>query len=79
MCKPAASFQPLSEALKVLKLQKQNLVCDKLQSQVATQAPQVHLCSTCEFTENMKSEFPSTKQEMTEDFQKLSPEHLEGE
>uniref|UniRef100_A0A8P4GRS3 Protein shortage in chiasmata 1 ortholog n=1 Tax=Dicentrarchus labrax TaxID=13489 RepID=A0A8P4GRS3_DICLA len=79
MCETAGSFQPMSEALKVIKLEKQSFVSvgDKLQSHMGTGALQVSLCSNREFTESMKSEFPSTKQEKTEDFKKLSPEHVE--
>lgn len=81
MCEPAVDFQPLSEALKVFQLEKQSLVCvgDDLQSRTGTGSPQVFLCSSCEFTENMRSEVPSTKHEEMEDFKKLSPEHVEGE
>ena len=81
VCKPAAGFQSVSEALEILKLKKENFVCnsDKLQSQIGTGASQLYLCRNCEFTENMRSEFPSTNQEMTEDFKKFSPEHEECE
>ncbi|XP_027133830.1 protein shortage in chiasmata 1 ortholog isoform X2 [Larimichthys crocea] len=70
ICEPAVSFQPLSEALKVMKLEKQSFVGvgDELQ---------VNLCSNCMFTENMRSELHSTKQEDMEEFKKLSLEHEE--
>ena len=79
ICEPAVDFQPLSEALKVSKLERQSFVCggDKLQSQTGTGAPQVRLCINREFTESMRSEFPSTEQEEIEDFKKLSPDHVE--
>lgn len=72
ICEPAVSFQPLSEALKVMKLEKQSFVGvgDELQ---------VNLCSNCMFTENMRSELHSTKQEDMEEFKKLSLEHEERE
>ncbi|XP_070759887.1 protein shortage in chiasmata 1 ortholog [Enoplosus armatus] len=77
---PAIDFQPLSEALRVMKLENQSFVSvgDKQQSQMGCMiTPQVYLCSNREFTENMRSEFPSTEQEQMEDFRKLSPEHVE--
>ncbi|XP_070820016.1 protein shortage in chiasmata 1 ortholog [Chaetodon trifascialis] len=79
ICEPAVTFQPLSEALRVIKLEKQSFGCagDKLPSQAGTGAPQVYLCSDCESTENMSCEFSSTKEEEMEDFKKLSPEHEE--
>uniref|UniRef100_UPI0037E8A9FC protein shortage in chiasmata 1 ortholog n=1 Tax=Semicossyphus pulcher TaxID=241346 RepID=UPI0037E8A9FC len=72
-----ADFQPLSEALKVIKLDNESSVGvdDKLQSQMRTGTRQVNLCSNCEFTESLRSEFPS--EQKMEDFTKLSPEHVE--
>lgn len=74
ICEPAVAFQPLSEALKVIKCEKQSFECvgEKPQYQVGTGAPQV-------FTENMRCEFSSTKQEEMEDFKKLSPGRVECE
>ncbi|XP_044051343.1 protein shortage in chiasmata 1 ortholog [Siniperca chuatsi] len=77
---PAVDFQPLSEALRVIKLENQSFVGigDKQQAQMGCIiTPQVYLCSEREFTESMRSEFPSTEQEKMEDFRKLSPEHVE--
>ncbi|KAG8011879.1 protein C9orf84 [Nibea albiflora] len=70
ICEPVVSSQPLSEVLKVMKLDKQSFVGvgDELQ---------VNLCSNSEFTENMRSELHSTKQEDMEEFKKLSLEHEE--
>ncbi|KAM9360190.1 protein shortage in chiasmata 1 ortholog [Symphorus nematophorus] len=79
ICDPADSFQPLCEAFKVSKLERQSFVCvgDKLQCQMETRAPWESLCISHEFTESMRSEFPSTKREEMEDFKKLSPHHAE--
>ncbi|XP_026200054.1 protein shortage in chiasmata 1 ortholog isoform X3 [Anabas testudineus] len=77
---PAVDFQPLSEALEILKLEKQRFVSvnDELQLQLTMEAPQMYLCSNCEFTESMRSEFLSTEEEeKVEDFEKLSPDHIE--
>lgn len=81
MCEPAVGFQPLSEALRVTKLEKQSLVStgDDLQLQMGAASPLGFSCSNCEFTENMSSEVPPTEHEQMEDFKKLPPEHVEGE
>ncbi|KAI3372610.1 hypothetical protein L3Q82_023088, partial [Scortum barcoo] len=73
---PAVDFQPLSEALKVLKLEKQSFVDvgNELQSEWRRITSQQYLCSNQEFTESMKSEVPSAEHEKIEDFKKLSPE-----
>ncbi|XP_078105996.1 protein shortage in chiasmata 1 ortholog [Sander vitreus] len=78
-CEPAVDFQPLSEAWKVIRSEKQSVVSvgDKLQSQMETGAVQVYFCSSSEFTESMRSDVPSTEGEKMEDFKKLSPEHVE--
>ncbi|CAB1426362.1 unnamed protein product [Pleuronectes platessa] len=74
---PAVDFQPLSEAVKVLKLEKQSFVtaAAELRSQMSKGTSQVYLCSNCELTENLRSELPSTREEKMEDFKKLSPDH----
>ncbi|XP_037632604.1 protein shortage in chiasmata 1 ortholog isoform X2 [Sebastes umbrosus] len=79
MYEAAVDFQPLSEAWKVIKSGNQSFICagDTLQSQMETGAPQVYLCSSREFTESIRPEFPSTTEEKMEDFKKLSPEHVE--
>ncbi|XP_038560284.1 protein shortage in chiasmata 1 ortholog isoform X2 [Micropterus salmoides] len=77
---PAVDFQPLSEALRVMKLENQSFISvgDKQQSPVGCViTPQVYLCRNCEFTESMLSEFNSNEQEKMEDFNKRSPEHVE--
>ncbi|XP_030274242.1 protein shortage in chiasmata 1 ortholog isoform X4 [Sparus aurata] len=76
ICDSADEFHPLSEALKVIKLEKQNFVCDgdKPQTQAEMGDLEVYLCGNCEFTENMRSEFTPSKQLEMEDFKKLSPE-----
>lgn len=81
MCEPGVCFQPLSEALRILKLENQNLMCDAedLQSQMGTGSPQVFLCNNGGFTENMRSEVPPKRHQETEDFKRLSPEHVQGE
>lgn len=61
-------FQPLSEAVKVFKIEEQ-----------ATN-PQVVLCSGPEFTESLRSESASIcLEEEVEDFEKISAEQEEGE
>uniref|UniRef100_A0A4W6ECT2 Shortage in chiasmata 1 n=1 Tax=Lates calcarifer TaxID=8187 RepID=A0A4W6ECT2_LATCA len=74
---PAIDFQPLSEATKLVRSEKQSFigVSRELQSQMMAETPQVYLCSSHEFTESMRSGFPSTEVEKIEDFKKLSPEH----
>ncbi|XP_041643349.1 protein shortage in chiasmata 1 ortholog [Cheilinus undulatus] len=76
---PAVIYQPLSEALKVMKLENQSIISagDKLLSEMSTEESQVNLYSYREFTESIRSEFPSKEQEETEDFQRLSLEHVE--
>ncbi|XP_040010710.1 protein shortage in chiasmata 1 ortholog isoform X2 [Xiphias gladius] len=73
---PAVNFQPLSEALKVIKSEKQSLISagGELESQMSMGAPKVCLCSNHEFTESLKSEISPTTVEKLEDFKKLSPE-----
>uniref|UniRef100_A0AAQ5WVV6 Protein shortage in chiasmata 1 ortholog n=1 Tax=Amphiprion ocellaris TaxID=80972 RepID=A0AAQ5WVV6_AMPOC len=73
MYEPAVDFQPLSEALRVVKLEKQSFAGtgDKLQSNV-----EVKLCCSREFTESLRSEFSSNGEEMMEDFRKLPLEHV---
>ncbi|XP_071339672.1 protein shortage in chiasmata 1 ortholog isoform X2 [Trachinotus anak] len=72
---PPLNFQPLSEAIKVIKSEKQSFFSE-LQSQTRTGTPQVYLCSNRGFTESMRSEVPPTKEKKLEDFEKLSPEHV---
>lgn len=81
MCEPAVCFQPLSEALRILKLEKQSPMCDgeDLPSQMGTGSPQVFLCNNSGFTESMSSEVPPKRHQETEDFKSLSPEHVQGE
>ncbi|XP_070689528.1 protein shortage in chiasmata 1 ortholog [Pempheris klunzingeri] len=76
---PGVDFQPLPEALKVTKLEKQSFIGfgDEQSQTGCTVAPQVYLCRNQEFTERMTSEFSSNKEEKMEDFKKLSPEHVE--
>ncbi|XP_006803946.2 protein shortage in chiasmata 1 ortholog [Neolamprologus brichardi] len=78
MYEPAVDFQPLWEALKVIKLEKESFIsaADKLQSEMETGVPQLSLCC-CDFTESMKSDLPSIKDETGEDLSKLPPEHVE--
>ncbi|XP_047197297.1 protein shortage in chiasmata 1 ortholog [Hippoglossus stenolepis] len=73
----AVDFQPLSEAVKVLKLEKQSFItaAAELKSQMSTGTSQVYLCSNREVTESMRSELPSTREEKMKDFKKLSPDH----
>lgn len=80
MCESAVCFQPLSEALRILKLEKQSLMCDgeDLRSQMGTGPPQVFLCNSSGFTENMSSEVPPKRHQEVEDFKRLSPEHVQG-
>ena len=81
MREAAVGFQPLSEALGVLRFEKHTVVCvdDKLQSHTEAGAPQVYPCDHREFTESLCSEIPSTKHRVEEDFMKASPEHAECE
>lgn len=81
MYEPAVNFQPLWEALKVIKLEKESFIsaADKLQSEMETGVPQLSLCCCCDFTESMKSDLPSIREETGEDLSKLPPEHVEGE
>ncbi|XP_042276574.1 protein shortage in chiasmata 1 ortholog isoform X3 [Thunnus maccoyii] len=77
---PAVDFHPLSEALKLLEKQNFVSVGDKLQRLMEADVPQVYTSSSCEFTESLNSEFPSTEEEeeeKVEDFTKLSPKHVE--
>ncbi|XP_065818117.1 protein shortage in chiasmata 1 ortholog [Labrus bergylta] len=77
---PAVDFRPLSDALKMMKLENLHFdsIDDKLQSETGPGTSQVNLCSNYEFTESLRSEFPSNKPEKEmEDFQKLSLEHEE--
>ncbi|XP_068603645.1 protein shortage in chiasmata 1 ortholog, partial [Brachionichthys hirsutus] len=56
MCEAALSFQPLSEALKVIRLEKHSFVCvdDKLPLQTVTGAPHsAYLFNNCDFIENI--------------------------
>nr|XP_046241409.1 protein shortage in chiasmata 1 ortholog isoform X3 [Scatophagus argus] len=78
ICEPAVSFQSLTKALNIVNSEKESFACagDKLQSQMGTEALLVDLRSNCEFTESMRSEFPSTKHEEMEE--KMSPEHVES-
>ncbi|KAM4577078.1 protein shortage in chiasmata 1 ortholog [Odontesthes bonariensis] len=78
MYDPAADFQPLREALKLMRLEKESLVSadDKLKVQVEPGVLQVLGCSY-EFIESLRSEFPPTREEEKEDFTKLLPEHVE--
>lgn len=78
---PAADFQPLREALKAIKLEKQSHISaeDKLQPRMETGLPQMYLSCSREFTESLDSEIPSsTTAEKIEDFRKVTPEHGEG-
>ncbi|XP_068460526.1 protein shortage in chiasmata 1 ortholog isoform X2 [Clinocottus analis] len=77
---PAVDFHPLSEAWKVITSENQSSVItdgDKLQSEMAIAALPAFLCINGEFTESIRTEFPSTTEEKMEDFKKLSPEHME--
>ncbi|XP_028269790.1 protein shortage in chiasmata 1 ortholog [Parambassis ranga] len=77
---PAADFQPLCEALKAIKLEKQSPISteDKLQPQMETGVPQMYLSCSREFTESLDLEIPcSTRAEKIEDFRKVPPEHEE--
>lgn len=78
MFESAVDFQPLREASKVTKLEKESFIstADELESGMGVLASS--LCC-CEFTESLKSEFPSTGEEVVEDFRNLPPEHEEGE
>ncbi|KAK2837948.1 hypothetical protein Q5P01_015160 [Channa striata] len=76
---PTIDFQPLSEAVKVIKPEKQSFIGDteSLQLQNMSRDTQVYFCSNCEFTESMISEFPLSKVEETmEDFNKLANKHV---
>lgn len=79
MCEPAVCLQPLSETLRILKFEKQSLMCDAedLQSQMGTGSPQMFLCNSG-FTENMRAEVPSKRHQETEGFKRLSPEYVQG-
>ncbi|XP_034548971.1 protein shortage in chiasmata 1 ortholog isoform X2 [Notolabrus celidotus] len=76
---PPADFQPLSEALRVIKLENLNVVgCgDKPQLENRTRALHKNVCSNIEFMERMQTELPSTEQREMEDFKKLPTEHME--
>ncbi|XP_036953332.1 protein shortage in chiasmata 1 ortholog isoform X4 [Acanthopagrus latus] len=79
ICHSAEEFYPLTEALKLIKLEQKKFVCvgDKPQTQAETGDLEVYLCGNCAFTEKMRSEFTPSKQTEMEDFKKLSPEHDE--
>uniref|UniRef100_UPI003AB0A4C6 protein shortage in chiasmata 1 ortholog n=1 Tax=Centroberyx gerrardi TaxID=166262 RepID=UPI003AB0A4C6 len=79
VCEAAVEFQPLSEALKLLKINKDGFVSvgDKLQSQTGTGVPQVYLSRSREFTESMSPEFRAAKVDKVEDFTTLSPHCIE--
>ncbi|XP_072242952.1 protein shortage in chiasmata 1 ortholog [Leuresthes tenuis] len=78
MYDPAADFQPLREALKLVRLEKESLVSagDKVKVQVEPGVLQT-LGYSREFTEGFRSEFPPTREEEKEDFTKLLPDHVE--
>ncbi|XP_029999100.1 protein shortage in chiasmata 1 ortholog [Sphaeramia orbicularis] len=75
---PADDFQPLTEALKLLKSTKQSFVSidNKLHSPTGSGVRQLYVCSPCEFTESMTSEFTSSGRD-DEEFNRVSPEHEE--
>lgn len=79
MYEPAVELQPLSEALKVIKLEKQSFVSvdAEMQSQMTMGDPRVYLCSSSDFTEIMRSESHFEVEEKVEGFEKMSPEHIE--
>ncbi|XP_071402352.1 protein shortage in chiasmata 1 ortholog [Centroberyx affinis] len=79
VCEAAVEFQPLPEALKLLKINKDGFVSvgDKLQSQTGTGVPQVYLSRSHEFTESMSSKFRAAKVDKVEDFTTLSPHSIE--
>lgn len=81
MCEPDLCFQPLFEALKVLKSENQSFFCtgDNPQSETGVGTLQEFLYSNCEFTEKMRAEVPSSENTEMEDFNKLCLEHVDGE
>ncbi|XP_058492394.1 protein shortage in chiasmata 1 ortholog isoform X2 [Solea solea] len=68
---PAINYQPLPEALKVIKSERQDFICagGELESQLSTGVAH-------EFTESMMTGFPTTEVEKMEDFKKVSPGHV---
>ncbi|KAM6930973.1 LOW QUALITY PROTEIN: protein shortage in chiasmata 1 ortholog [Xenentodon cancila] len=84
ICEPQADesradFQPLREALRVVKLETEGFTGggNKLVLQVGTGTPQVFLGSSLEFTESLAYEFPTTGVEEMEVFRKLLPERVD--
>ncbi|XP_041854382.1 protein shortage in chiasmata 1 ortholog isoform X2 [Melanotaenia boesemani] len=77
---PDVEFQPLYEALRVLKSEKQSFIHadDNLELESwESGTPQVFLGCSRDFTESMSSAFPPTRKEEVENFTKLLPEHVD--
>ncbi|KAM9391431.1 protein shortage in chiasmata 1 ortholog [Pholidichthys leucotaenia] len=70
-------FQPLPEALNVLKMEKQRFISTNGNVETETSVLQLTLCSGHELPERLKVEFPSTRERVMEDFYKIQPEHVE--
>ncbi|XP_056134719.1 protein shortage in chiasmata 1 ortholog [Lampris incognitus] len=83
-CEPAVEFQPLSEALRILKIDHENVISagdsisDKLQSWMPAGVPDVYFSSSHEFTESLACESSSAKQDKVEDFTIISPSSIES-
>lgn len=78
MCGTAFSLQPLCEAFRAVKPERQSF-CDRHQLEAGLGASQMLPHGDCYFVEKMKGEFPSNVQEETEDFTRESPEPDERE
>ncbi|XP_055367768.1 protein shortage in chiasmata 1 ortholog isoform X2 [Betta splendens] len=74
----AVDFQPLSEALNIIKLKDATfLQVDELQSQMTEGTPPMYVCSDYVITDSMRSEFSCTEsKEKVEDFEKRPLEHF---
>ncbi|XP_047236177.1 protein shortage in chiasmata 1 ortholog isoform X3 [Girardinichthys multiradiatus] len=81
LCEPAASFQPMCEALGVFNLQKQSSsgAGDNLELQLEPANPEIVLGKNLEFIERRMSEVPTNRKVEKEDFRRLLPEDEEDE
>uniref|UniRef100_A0A3Q2Q856 Shortage in chiasmata 1 n=1 Tax=Fundulus heteroclitus TaxID=8078 RepID=A0A3Q2Q856_FUNHE len=78
-CEPAAGFQPLCEAMRVIELQKENVSSAKLELQLEPESPEIVVGKRLEFVERMMSEVPTDRKVEKEDFRSLGPEDEEDE
>ncbi|XP_017267688.1 protein shortage in chiasmata 1 ortholog isoform X2 [Kryptolebias marmoratus] len=75
--KPADDFQPLSGALAAFKLENQSFSGTELELQAELEIPRVFLGHSREFTEKMRFEPLTAREDEMEDFKKLLPEDLD--